>query len=75
MFTATVVGDPSNLGVTWTLTCVSDAENPPDCAWKHDDGDPDVSTLSNISDFSVISMLHRVRLVAACAMKTSPIAF
>lgn len=54
MFTATVVGDPSNLGVTWTLTCVSDAETPPDCtSGNSDDGDPDVSTLSNISDFSV----------------------
>ena len=54
MFTATVVGDPSNLGVTWTLTCVSDEENPPDCAGTDDDGDPDVSFLSNISAFSVI---------------------
>ena len=53
IFTATVVGDPSNLGVTWTLTCVSDAENPPDCTGSDDDGDPDVSTLSNISNFSV----------------------
>ena len=53
MFTATVVGDPSNSGVTWTLTCVSDAENPPDCAGTSDDGDPDVSTISNISAFSV----------------------
>jgi hypothetical protein len=53
MFTATVVGDPLNLGVTWELTCVSDAENPPDCAGSDDDGDPDVSTLSSISNFSV----------------------
>jgi hypothetical protein len=55
MFTATVVGDPSNQAVTWALTCVSDAENPPDCAGSSDDGDPDVSTLSksNMSIFSV----------------------
>jgi hypothetical protein len=54
MFTATVVGDPLNLGVTWTLTCVSDEETPPDCAGSSgDDGDPDVSTITNISDFSV----------------------
>lgn len=54
MFTATVVGDPLNQGVTWTLTCVSDAETPPDCTTgSDDDGDPDVSTLSNMSDFSV----------------------
>lgn len=53
MFTATVVGDPSNSGVTWTLTCVSDAENPPDCDGTGDEGDPDISTITNISPFSV----------------------
>jgi hypothetical protein len=53
MFTATVVGDPSNQGVTWALTCVSDAESPPDCVGTGDDGDPDVSSLFNSSLFSV----------------------
>jgi hypothetical protein len=54
MFTATVVGDPLNLGVNWTLTCMSDVENPPDCAGSGNDGDSDISTLSNQTNFSVI---------------------
>jgi hypothetical protein len=54
VFTATVVGDPSNSGVTWNLTCVSDVENPPDCAGSgSNDGDPDVSTISGMGFFSV----------------------
>jgi len=55
-FNAQVVGDPSNLGVTWSLVCVSDAEgtNPPtvlDCASQggSDDGEHDISTLTNMT--------------------------
>jgi hypothetical protein len=55
MFTATVVGDPLNQGVTWDLTCISDNESgTPDCDGKSgDDGDGDISSLSNLSSFSV----------------------
>jgi hypothetical protein len=55
-FTATVVGDPLNQGVTWNLTCISDVESggTPDCDGKSgDDGDGDISTLSNVTSFSV----------------------
>jgi hypothetical protein len=56
MFTATVVGDLLNQGVTWDLTCTSDFENgfTPDCDGKNgDDGDGDISFLTNVSSFSV----------------------
>src|SRR5438270_1766549 len=58
MFTATVVGDPLNQGVTWNLTCISDAESggTPDCDGKNgnsEDGDGDISFLTNVSKFSV----------------------
>jgi hypothetical protein len=56
MFTATVVGDPLNQGVTWDLTCISDVETgfTPDCDGKAgDDGDGDISFLTNVSSFSV----------------------
>lgn len=57
MFTATVVGDPLNQGVTWDLTCISDVESggTPDCDGKSgNDGDGDISFLTNVSSFSVI---------------------
>jgi hypothetical protein len=39
-FTATVTGDPQNLGVTWTETCTADDEGSPDCIGDGDgDGD------------------------------------
>jgi hypothetical protein len=57
IFTATVVGDPSNQGVTWTLTCISDAETggTPDCdGISGNDGDGDISFLTNVTNSSVI---------------------
>jgi hypothetical protein len=57
MFTATVVGDPLNQGVTWDLTCISDVETgfTPDCDGKSgDDGDGDISFLTNVTSSSVI---------------------
>jgi len=49
-FTAHVVGDLQNLGVTWTLTCVTDNESAhgtADCAGGNDDGEADISKLTN----------------------------
>jgi hypothetical protein len=57
MFTATVVGDPLSQGVTWDLTCISDVESggTPDCDGKSgDDGDGDISFLTNVTSSSVI---------------------
>lgn len=55
VFTATVVGDPLNQGVTWDLTCISDVETvTPDCDGKSgNDGDGDISFLTNVTGFSV----------------------
>lgn len=48
-FNAHVVGDLQNLGVTWTLACVTDNESggTPDCAGVNDDGEADISKLTN----------------------------
>lgn len=57
MFTATVVGDPLNQGVTWTLTCISDNESgAPDCAGgNNNDGGvtTDISSLLSPTSSSV----------------------
>jgi hypothetical protein len=55
-FDASVVGDPSSLGVTWDLVCVSDAEptQPLDCAFGKgsSDAETDISKVSILSPTS-----------------------